>query len=162
MKRLLLILLFSVRAFAASGDNEITAENVTALMNAWRAEAGMGPLRLDTKLTKAAESRMQDMIDGEWWSHESPEGTSPFVWVTAHDYDYVAVAENLAAGFETARLLVESWLESPGHRANILNPMYADCGIAIIEGRTDRRSSGKSIVVLFGRPAVRQVTVKRP
>ena len=162
MKRLLLILLFSARAFASSGDNEITAENVTALMNAWRAEAGMGPLRLDGKLTKAAESRMQDMIDGEWWSHESPEGTSPFVWVTAHSYNYVAVAENLAAGFETARLLVESWLESPGHRANILNPMYADCGIAIIEGRTDRRSSGKSIVVLFGRPAVEQVTVRRP
>lgn len=159
MKRLLLILLFSARVFA-SGDNEITAENVTALMNAWRAEAGVGPLRLDAKLTRAAEARMQDMIDGEWWSHASPEGTPPFVAITASGYNYVAAAENLAAGFETARLLVESWMESPGHRANIVNPLYADCGIAIIEGRTDRRGSGKSIVVLFGRPAVEQVTKK--
>jgi uncharacterized protein YkwD len=159
MKRLLLILLFSVRAFA-SGDNEINAENVTALMNVYRAEAGLGPLRLDAKLTRAAESRMQDMIDGAWWSHESPDGTPPFVWITAADYNYVAAAENLAAGFETAKLLVQSWIESPGHRANIMNPLYADCGIAIIEGRTDRRGEGKSIVVLFGRPAVNQVTKK--
>lgn len=158
MKRLLLILLFSVRALA--GDNEINAANVTALMNEWRAEAGLGPLRLDAKLTKAAESRMQDMIDGAWWSHASPDGTPPFVWITAADYNYVAAAENLAAGFETARLLVESWMESNGHRANIMNPMYADCGIAVIEGRTDRRGEGKSIVVLFGRPAVQQVTKK--
>lgn len=158
MKRLLLILLFSARAFAS--DNEINAANVTALMNQWRAEAGLGPLRLDAKLTRAAESRMQDMIDGAWWSHESPDGTPPFVWITAADYNYVAAAENLAAGFETARLLVESWIESPGHRANIMNPLYADCGIAVIEGRTDRRGEGRSIVVLFGRPAVAQVTKK--
>lgn len=159
MKRLLLILLFGVRLFA--DDDEITAATVTALMNEQRAEAGVGPLRLDSRLTRAAESRMQDMIDGEWWSHQSPDGTSPFVWMTAASYNYVAAAENLAAGFETARLLVDSWIESPGHRANILNPMYADCGIAIIEGRTDRRGQGKSIVVLFGRPAVAQVA-KRP
>ncbi|HYC90275.1 MAG TPA: CAP domain-containing protein [Thermoanaerobaculia bacterium] len=158
MKQLLLVLLFSARVFA--NDNEINAENVTALMNARRAEAGLGPLRLDAKLTRAAESRMQDMIDGAWWSHQSPDGTPPFVWITAADYNYVAAAENLAAGFETAGLLVESWIESPGHRANILNPMYADCGIAVIEGRTDRRGEGKSIVVLFGRPAVNQVTRK--
>jgi uncharacterized protein YkwD len=158
MKQLLLVLLFSVRVFA--NDNEINAGNVTALMNAYRAEAGLGPLRLDAKLTRAAESRMQDMIDGAWWSHQSPEGTPPFIWITAADYNYSAAAENLAAGFETAGVLVESWIESPGHRANILNPIYADCGIAIIEGRTDRRGEGKSIVVLFGRPAVQQVTRK--
>ena len=160
MKRLLLLLAFSVRVFA--NDNEITVDNVTELMNAYRAEAGMGPLRLDGKLTKAAEARMQEMIDGEWWSHESPDGTPPFVWITAHEYNYVAAAENLAAGFETARLLVQSWIESPGHRANILNPMYADCGIAVIDGRTDRRAEGKSIVVMFGRRVVEQVSAKRP
>jgi len=158
MKRLLLVLLFSARVFAVSPDNEITPENVTALMNAYRADAGMGPLRLDAKLTKAAEARMQEMADGGWWGHESPEGTGPFVWITASDYNYVFAAENLAAGFETVRVLVQSWLESPGHRENILNSLYADCGIAVIEGRTDRRAAGKSIVVMFGRRAVEQVS----
>jgi uncharacterized protein YkwD len=158
MKRLLLVLALSVPLLAS--DNEITAENVTALMNAYRAEAGIGPLRLDGRLTRASDSRMVEMIEGEWWGHESPEGSSPFVWMTAADYDYVAAAENLAAGFDTARLLVQSWMESPGHRANILNPAYVDCGISVIEGRTDRRAQGKSIVVLFGRRAVEQVSAK--
>lgn len=162
MKRLLpLLLLVSARVFAASPENEITAENVTALMNEVRIDAGLGPLRLDSKLVRAAEGRMQEMADGEWWGHQSPDGTPPFVWLTANDYKYSTAAENLAAGFETARLLVQSWLESPGHRANILNPMFGDCGIAVIEGRTDRRSSGRSIVVLFGRRAVEPVATAR-
>jgi uncharacterized protein YkwD len=158
MKRLLLVLLFCVPAFA--GDREITPENVTALMNAYRAEAGLGPLRLDAALTRAATARMQEMMDGQWWGHAAPDGTPPFVWITAADYNYVAAAENLAAGFDTAGLLVESWIESPGHRANILNGMYADCGIAVIEGRTDRRAGGTSIVVLFARRAVDLVSSK--
>ena len=158
MKRLLLVLLLSVPAFA--GDREITPENVTALMNVYRAEAGLGPLRLDARLTRAATARMQEMMDGQWWGHASPDGTPPFVWITAADYNYVAAAENLAAGFETTGLLVQSWIESPGHRANILNGLYADCGIAVIEGRTDRRAAGTSIVVLFARRAVDMVSSK--
>jgi uncharacterized protein YkwD len=69
-------------------------------------------------------------------------------------------AENLANGFETARLLVESWMESPGHRANILGPSYSDCGIAIIEGSTKGPARGKSIVVLFGRRLAETVAAK--
>ena len=149
MKRLLLVLLLSVPAFA--GDREITPENVTALMNVYRAEAGLGPLRLDARLTRAATARMQEMMDGQWWGHASPDGTPPFVWITAADYNYVAAAENLAAGFETTGLLVQSWIESPGHRANILNGLYADCGIAVIDGSTQGPAVGKSIVVLFGK-----------
>ena len=158
MKRLLFLLLLSVPLFAA--DDEITRENVLALMNAYRAEANLPPLYFNAKLQHAAESRMRDMEDGGWWSHESPEGTSPFVWLTAADYKYANAAENLAAGFETARLLVKSWMESPGHRGNIMGVQYADCGIAIIDGRTDRAAEGKSVVVLFGRPLVQYVSVK--
>ena len=75
---------------------------------------------------------------------------SPFVWLTLRNYQYAAAAENLAAGFETARLLVASWMESPGHRANIIGAEFRDVGIAIIEGSTKGPAMGKSIVVLFG------------
>jgi uncharacterized protein YkwD len=61
------------------------------------------------------------------------------------------VGENLATGFETARLLVQSWMESPGHRANIMSSDYEDCGVAIIDGSTTGPANGKAIVVLFGR-----------
>ena len=155
---LALLVCFSAATASASDPNEITAQSVLAMMNAYRAEAGVPPLHLDGRLTRAAEARMRDMEDGGWWSHDSPEGTSPFVWLAAEDYKYAAAAENLAAGFETVRLLVQSWMESPGHRGNIMGVQYADCGIAIIEGRTDRPAAGKSIVVLFGRPMIQMIT----
>ena len=160
MKRLILaVALFAFPAFA-SGANEITAGNVTAVMNQYRAQAGLPPLRLEPSLSQAAEGRMRDMEDGEWWSHEAPDGTPPFVHIPV-DYDYAFAAENLAAGFETAGLLVEAWMESPGHRANILDPKYADCGIAIIDGSTKGPALGKSIVVLFGKRKVQMVSQKR-
>ncbi|MEO8383222.1 MAG: CAP domain-containing protein [Acidobacteriota bacterium] len=167
MRHLILALLVvcapALMALDFGGDeraNEITAENVTALMNAYRADAGLPPLRIDARLTRAAESRMQDMLDGGWWNHRSPDGTSPFVWVSLADYKYSMAAENLANGFETARLLVETWMESPGHRANILGAGYADCGIAIIEGSTRGPATGKSVVVMFGRRMAEVVAAK--
>ena len=159
MKRMLLVaVLFAFRAFALDA-NAITAANVTALMNEYRAEAGLPPLRIDPSLTAAAEARMRDMAEGEWWGHQAPDGTPPFVHIPV-DYDYAFAAENLAAGFDTAGLLVLSWMESSGHRANILGAKYADCGIAVLEGSTKGPSTGKSIVVLFGRRKVQMVTAK--
>ena len=154
MKRLLLAMWVIVACpLFAADDNSITTQNVLYLMNAYRAQQELPPLHLDARLNAAAESRMRDMEDGGWWSHESPEGVSPFTWIPV-DYDYVYAAENLAAGFDTARFLVQSWMESPGHRANILGVQYADCGIAIIDGSTKGPSMGKSIVVMFGRRKV--------
>jgi len=151
MKPLILALLLAVPTFASDANNEITAQNVVAQMNAYRAGAGLAPLRLDARLAKAADDRMRDMEESGYWSHESPTGMSPFTWLTARDYAFEAAAENLAAGFDTAHFLVASWMESPGHRENILSPLYEDCGIAIIDGATTGRATGKSIVVLFGK-----------
>ncbi len=147
----LLLTLFATAAVAAEPSNEITVENVVALMNVQRVTNGLAPLTLEARLSKAAEDRMRDMEDGAWWSHESPEGRSPFVWLAVRAYNYEYAGENLATGFETAGLLVGSWMESPGHRANILSANFEECGVAIIDGSTIRPSSGKSIVVMFGR-----------
>jgi uncharacterized protein YkwD len=162
MKRLVLALLLAVPAFASDATNEITAETVLAQMNAYRVEAGLAPLHIEARLTKAAEDRMRDMEDGGWWNHESPSGLSPFTWLTLRDYMFQAAAENLASGFETVRLLVSSWMESQGHRDNILSPLYEDCGIAIIDGATTGRAMGKSVVVLFGKPIRRPESTSRP
>lgn len=160
MKRMLLVVavLFAFRALA-SDASEINAANVVALMNDYRAEAGLPPLHLDPSLTRAAEARMNEMAEGEWWAHVAPDGSSPFVHIPV-DYDYAFAAENLAAGFDTAGLLVESWMESPGHRRNILGVNYADCGIAILEGSTKGPAMGKSIVVLFGKRKVQMISAK--
>jgi len=130
-------------------SSEINVPNVLARMNEYRAAEGLPPLRVDARLAKAAEDRMRHMEELGYWKHESPDGMSPFVWLAARDYAYAFAGENLANGYETAGVLVESWMESPGHRANILSRNYQDVGIAIIEGSTTGPAMGKSIVVLF-------------
>ena len=141
---------------------EITRDSIVAAMNVERAKAGVAPLREETRLEAAAEDRMTDMEDQSYWAHESPQGRSPFTWLAAHGYDFRFAGENLAAGFETAELVMQGWMESPGHRENILSAEYRDCGIAIIDGGTRGPSSGKSIVVLFGTARNPDVTPAKP
>lgn len=146
MKTLLLAVLLA----QTGAGTEITTENVLALMNAYRVDAGLPPLREDPRLKRAAEDRMRHMEDIGYWSHEAPDGMSPFTWITSRQYDFTHAAENLAAGFETAGFLVKSWMDSSGHRENIMSPDFEDVGIAIIEGGTRGPATGKSVVVLFG------------
>ncbi len=130
---------------------EITPARVIELMNAYRGHFGLEPLREDPRLDEAAADRIQDMEDLGYWSHVSPDGRPPFGWIEKRGYRYHYAGENLARGYETAELLVESWMESPGHRENILSPNFRDAGVAVIDGSTTRRERGKSVVVLFGR-----------
>jgi uncharacterized protein YkwD len=147
MKRFLsLFLLVATPALAS----DITRASVVAAMNEYRAEHHLPPLREDVRLDAAADDRMRDMEDQGYWAHESPDGRSPFTWLAPHGYEFHYAGENLACGFETTELLVAGWMESPGHRDNILSPHFEDCGIAIIEGLPMRRASGRSIVVMFG------------
>jgi hypothetical protein len=142
------------------GHIAITPDTVLAEMNRYRAEHSLPPLQLEERLTAAADDRIRDMEELGYWSHESPDGRSPFLWLRVHSYPYQFAGENLASGFETAEVLTSSWMESPGHRDNILSANYTDCGIAVIDGSTTGRAIGKSIVVLFGkqRPSSMPVT----
>lgn len=132
--------------------SEITTESVLQGMNRERAANGVGPLRAEPRLMAAARDRMHDMEDLGYWSHDSPDGRKPFVWLEPNGYLFSFAGENLAAGFETEELLMQSWMESHGHRDNIISPLYTDCGIAVIDGSTTGRATGRSIVVMFARP----------
>lgn len=157
MKRFLsLVLLVATPALAS----DITRASVVATMNEYRAEHHLPPLREDLRLDAAANDRMRDMEDQGYWAHESPDGRSPFTWLAPHGYDFHYAGENLASGFETTELLVAGWMESPGHRDNILSPHFEDCGIAIIDGLTMRRGTGKSIVVMFGETRATSVATR--
>ena len=147
MKRFLTFLLLVATPALAS---DITRASVVAAMNEYRSQHNLPPLREDLRLDAAAADRMHDMEDMGYWAHESPDGRSPFTWLGPNGYAYRYAGENLATGFETTELLVTGWMESPGHRDNILSPHFEDCGIAIIDGLTTRRATGKSIVVMFG------------
>jgi len=166
MRKFLLVAVVALPLFAQrmpSMRTDITRDSVIAQMNRMRAEVGLVPLHEDVRLDGAAEDRIKDMEEQAYWAHVAPDGRKPFVWLKPHGYNYSNAGENLASGFETAEVLLESWMESPGHRENILSPLYQDCGVAIIDGSTKGRATGKSVVVLFGRPMVElvEVTVTR-
>lgn len=146
------LLAIVVAAAGLASAAEITVETVVAEMNIHRAAAGLPPLRSDERLLRAADGRMRDMEELAYWGHIAPDGRSPFEMIRPLGYDYRYAGENLAAGFETAELLVQSWMESKGHRDNIMSPVYQDCGVSVIEGATTGRGIGRSVVVLFARP----------
>lgn len=142
---------------SSAHSEEITAESVLQTMNAYRKVQGLGPYFMDARLMGAAEDRMRHMEDLGYWAHTAPDGTRPFVWLGPRGFAFSMAGENLAEGFETVEILVDSWMQSDGHRANILSPAYTSVGIAIIEGRVQRRAVGRSIVVIFARETVQRV-----
>ncbi|HET7710598.1 MAG TPA: CAP domain-containing protein [Thermoanaerobaculia bacterium] len=155
MKKLMVLVVAAAASLASA--SEITPQSVLEQLNVRRVGAGLGPLRIDDRLAQAAEDRIRDMEEQGYWAHVGPDGRPPFQWLKPRGYEFAFAGENLAAGFETAEVMVESWMESKGHRANILSPLYQDCGIAFIEGSTTGRSVGRSVVVLFARPMVMSV-----
>lgn len=153
MRFLALALLIAGQVLGASTSQQdaITAESVLALMNHYRAGNQLPPLLTEKRMMDAAEDRMRDMEDLGYWAHLSPEGRSPFFWLKLRSYRFTRAGENLARGFETTEMLVSTWMDSPGHRANILCDEFNNVGIALIDGATTGRYPGKSVIVLFGR-----------
>ena len=122
-----------------------TAEGaVLALVNQARAGAGCGALTADPALAAVARAHSADMRDRDYFSHTSPEGLSPFDRAEQAGIDY-ARAENIAFGQADATAVMEAWLESPGHRANILDCKLTKLGVGVAEG-----SGGPWWTQLFG------------
>jgi uncharacterized protein YkwD len=105
-------------------------KEVTELTNAERAEAGCGPVRPDDRLRDAARGHSEDMAEREYFSHTSPEGETPWDRAAEAGYDTPS-AENIAQGFRDAESVVEAWMNSPGHRANILNCDSKATGVGV-------------------------------
>jgi uncharacterized protein YkwD len=132
-------------------SGELTRENILKEMNRHREMHGLPALRSDERLDKAAADRILDMEEQEYWGHYRPDGSNPLRSLHRYDYVHLVAGENLAAGYETPEVVVQGWMESPGHRANILLDEYTDVGIAMVEGGVLHRLSGRSIVAIFAR-----------
>ncbi len=127
----------------------VIASKMFELTNESRAAAGLGPLRLDETLTKTAQQKGEDMIARGYFAHDTPEGKKPWQWIARADYDYVYAGENLAMDFTSAEAIENAFMQSPGHKKNILNSKYQDVGIAVISGEMNG-SPTDLLVVFFG------------
>lgn len=103
------------------------------LVNKERTSRGLKPLKADPDLVPVARAHSNDMFVRGYFSHYTPEGKDPFDRMKASGIRYFAAGENLALG-QTLRICHEGLMNSPGHRANILNPSYGRLGIGILDG----------------------------
>ncbi|GHH40227.1 sigma-70 family RNA polymerase sigma factor [Streptomyces candidus] len=109
------------------------AQEVIALVNSERTKAGCGPVRGNALLRTAAQRHSEDMIARGYFDHISPDGDGPGERVTAAGYKWSTYGENIAAGQATPAAVMDTWMKSPGHRANILNCAFKEVGIGIAD-----------------------------
>ena len=105
---------------------------VIVLTNAERAQFGLAPLTFDPQLSQAAQNHSFDMAHHDFFSHIGSNGSTPWERLGVVGYEYEAAAENIAAGYTTPEEAVQGWMNSPGHRANILNPDVTNIGIGYV------------------------------
>lgn len=137
-----------------SAQSILDSAAVIALTNARRADAGLSALRHNAHLAAMAEAKAVDMIHKQYFAHESPDGVGISGLAEKYGYAYRYVGENLAMGdFASSSHVVDGWMNSPGHRANILAAHYTEIGVAAVKGRWEEEGRDVWYVVQeFGDP----------
>lgn len=106
-------------------------QQVVDLVNSERAKAGLQALQIDAKLTESAQAKSQDMKNKNYFSHTSPTYGSPFDQMKSLGISYKSAGENIAMGQQSATKVMDAWMKSPGHKANILNPSFTHIGVGL-------------------------------
>ena len=107
-------------------------QEVIRLVNVERAKYGLKPLTEDWELSRVARYKSQDMHDRRYFDHNSPTYGSPFQMMKAFGLSYRSAGENIAMGYRTPQSIVTGWMNSSGHRANILNSSYTKIGVGYV------------------------------
>lgn len=112
----------------------VNAAEVFSLTNEERDEEGVAMLQRNTLLDKAAQMKAQDMAAKGYYAHVSPEGLTPMHWVDEVGYKYLIIGENLVVNRTDAEQVVDAFMGSPGHRANILRKDFTEIGVGVANG----------------------------
>lgn len=105
---------------------------VIRLVNEIRAENGLQPLTANWELSRVARYKSQDMLDKGYFAHNSPTYGTPFQMIKAFGLSFRTAGENIAKGYATPQAVVNGWMNSSGHRANILNSSYKQIGVGYV------------------------------
>ncbi|MEL6232030.1 MAG: CAP domain-containing protein [Cyanobacteria bacterium J06627_3] len=110
-------------------QNQAFENEVLRLTNEFRKQNGLKALVLDTNLDETADKHSKDMAKRDYFSHTGKDGSKPWDRARREGYESGTVGENIAAGYSSAKAVVDGWIASPGHRANMLNANYNEIGI---------------------------------
>ncbi len=142
-----------------SYNTHITSTELLIASNEQRLKSEQPTLAQNDQLTVAATAKAQDMATRNYWSHATPEGAAPWVFVDQAGYKYEQVAENLAYGFDNSQETIKGWLNSPEHRNNLLSGEYTDVGFGVAKSEHYQNNGSQTIVVaLYGKPSSNGVT----
>lgn len=111
-------------------DSSQFEQQVLELVNQERSKAGLGSLSMSSELSNMAMVKAQDMYNNHYFDHNSPTHGSPFDMMKEFGITYNSAGENIANGQTTPTQVMKDWMNSPGHKANILNKSYTQIGIA--------------------------------
>jgi uncharacterized protein YkwD len=146
-----------IRAIEEVSEVQARRLNLTSLgiivwTNTERIIANLSQLQENEKLNQAALAKAQDIIKNQYFAHDSPSGAGPAELAKQVGYDYLEIGENLAMGnFENDKAVVDAWMNSLGHRANILNSKYKEIGVAVLKGLYQWKEVWVAVQE-FGRP----------
>ena len=107
--------------------------DVLAMINAERVQHGCKPLRIEARLSEAAERLSRGMAERHYFSHNAPDGSTPGKRVKDTGYIYQMVGENIEINSDDPEAVVSTWMNSPGHRQNILMCAFKETGIAMYQ-----------------------------
>lgn len=154
MKRILtavalttLILGIFTPSVSAQYATDITGGGLLAETNAYRQSNGRNSLSMSYALSRAAQAKANDMASRDYWAHNTPDGRTPWSFISAVGYAYTAAGENLAYGYTTSDELMAAWEQSPEHRANLLYAGYTQVGFGIANA-PDYVGTGQETIVV--------------
>jgi len=149
----------SAEVSSAPIKSPIATSTIISLTNKDRETLGLKTLINNPTLEKAAQLKAEDMAKNGYFAHTSPEGKNPWYWFKKVGYLFSYAGENLAVKFSTAEDVERGWMNSPTHKANIVNKNYSEVGIGIAYG-TYKGEQTIFVVQLFGTSVSKIVAVK--
>ena len=158
----------STRKILGASSN-LNAAEIINQTNQIRIKNGLLPLEQNQVLEQAAQNKAESMIQAGQFQHsylgQNNQLVEPWQFFTDLDYQYLYAGENLAKDFSTTESLINAWLESPGHRANLLSDRYTQVGISIVEGPYLGENNSVLVVQFLGTPIptdLQQVEISDP
>lgn len=130
-----------------SRATSFTAAEITAATNSVRRNNSLPPLTVNIQLTRAAQDKAEAMFAQQYFDHTSPSRKTFWSFIEQSGYTYTTVGENLAIDFIDGRDVVPTWMSSASHRHNLLNPVFRDVGVAVVDGLI--HNAATTVVVQF-------------
>jgi uncharacterized protein YkwD len=126
---------------------EMSQGGLLSATNTQRAANGAGSLTISNLLSQAAQAKANDMVSRNYWSHNTPDGNPPWVFIDATGYSYKKAGENLAYGFETSADAITGWMNSPSHKANMLDTTFKHVGFGVANSPNYQNAGEMTVVV---------------